>query len=127
MCRPQQMDCEIDAWSLFGHIILQICIDLFVTEVDLDPETDEQHVNVKGVETECACQPGEPKIDPLLQGGHPSAGNLVFDLLLRNVEPAEMLVLGLNAPQMCNPRADHQVDALEFGQKMIRRLCVRLH
>jgi hypothetical protein len=48
-------------------------------------------------------------------------------LLLRNVEPLEMLVLGVSAPQMRHPRADQEVDALEFGEKMIRRMSIRLH
>jgi hypothetical protein len=41
-------------------------------------------------------------------------------LLFRNIKSPEMLVLGLHAPQMGHSRADQEVDALEFGEKMIR-------
>jgi hypothetical protein len=57
-------------------------------------------------------------LEPL--GGTERARQQRIDLLLGDVEAAEVLVLGLHAAQVGHARADQQVDALELGEEVRR-------
>ena len=43
----QQPDCQIDAGPPLGHVILQICVELFVSQVYFTGQTNQQDIDVE--------------------------------------------------------------------------------